>query len=103
MGAEAAATPSASAPHPPGGPGVRVYSKALTEKPASGASEEDSLSSDLQAQESWGEPLVTERYPGQRLERWTQSRWEWILPAGEEFELCSEGDGILRRDQISIL
>ena len=68
-----------------------------------GASEEDSLSSNLQAQESWGEPLVTERYPGQRLERWTQSRWEWILPAGEEFELYSEGDGILRRDQISIL
>lgn len=63
----------------------------------------DSLSSDPQAQESWKEALVTERYPGQWLERWTQIRWEWILPAGEDFELCSEGDGILRWDQISIL
>lgn len=68
-----------------------------------GASEGDSLSSDPQAQESWKEALVTERYPGQWLERWTQIRWEWILPAGEDFELCSEGDGILRWDQISIL
>ena len=45
------------------------------------------MSSDPQAQESWREALVTERYPGQQLERWTQSRWEWILPAGEESEL----------------
>lgn len=42
LGAEAAAALSASAPHPPGGPRVRVYSEALTDGPGSGATEEDS-------------------------------------------------------------